>query len=75
MKARTSQFVICVKNTRYTASLNLRKIYQALPDPVAAKHGHMRIVDESGDDYLYPADYFVKIQLPQTVERAVRMAS
>jgi hypothetical protein len=52
------QFVICIKNDNYPASLQVRKIYQALPDAQAAKHQLVRVVDESGEDYLYPADYF-----------------
>jgi hypothetical protein len=63
------QFVVCVKNEGYQASLELRKIYQAIPDASAAEHQHIRVVDESGEDYLYPMDFFVPIKLPQAVER------
>jgi hypothetical protein len=69
------QFAICIKNQGYLASLELRKIYQVLPDDKAAKHGLLRIIDESGEDYLYPADFFVAIDLPTAVERAVSAAA
>jgi hypothetical protein len=64
-----------VKNEDYPASLELRKIYTAMPDRTAGKHGMMRIIDESGEDYLFPADCFVAISLSRAVQRAVRMAS
>lgn len=70
-----SQYVICVKNQDYPASLELRKIYPLIPDKSASKSGLLRVVDESGEDYLYPADYFVAIKLPRTVQRAVTLAS
>jgi hypothetical protein len=72
---REAQFVICVGNKGYPASLELRKIYQVIPDKVAAKLHQIRVIDESGEDYLYPADYFVPVRLPQSVERAVRRAT
>lgn len=65
----TSKFVVCVKNEDYPASLELRKIYRALPDVRAAKHGLMRVIDESGEDYLYPIDYFTPIKLPIATAR------
>ena len=64
------RFVVCVSNEGYAASLELRKIYRALPDPQAAAHDLIRVVDESGEDYLYPSDYFIPIALPQTVSKA-----
>jgi hypothetical protein len=72
---REAQFVICVGNRGYAASLELRKIYQAIRDKVALKHNQIRIIDESGEDYLYPEEYFVLVKLPQAVERAVRQAT
>jgi hypothetical protein len=74
-KESAAQYAICVKNQDYPASLELRKIYKLVPDKGATGHGLIRIVDESGEDYLYPADYFVAIKLSRTVEKAVRMAS
>ena len=63
----SSHFVICVDNGEYPASLELRKIYRVLPDKDAQADGDMRIIDESGEDYLFPADYFIPIELPQTI--------
>ena len=72
---REVQYVICVVNKGYPASLELRKIYQLVPDKVAARLHQIRVIDESGEDYLYPENYFVPVQLPQAVERAVRRAT
>lgn len=72
---REAQFVICVANKGYAASLEPRKIYQAIPDKAASSLHQIRVIDESGEDYLYPEDYFVPVQLPQAVERAVRKAT
>ncbi|MBM3187121.1 MAG: hypothetical protein FJZ90_00175 [Chloroflexi bacterium] len=69
------RFVVCVRNKGYAASLELRKIYQAVEDPRAGEHRLIRVIDESGEDYLYPADYFVAIELPQAVEEAFVLAS
>jgi hypothetical protein len=74
MKRVEPQFVVCVKKKNYAASLELRKLYRVLPDPAATKLGQLRVIDESGEDYLYPQGYFVPIQLPQATERAVRRA-
>jgi hypothetical protein len=74
MTRTKTKLVACVKNRGYAASLELRKIYQAVPDQAAAKLHHIRVIDESGEDYLYPESYFVAVQLPQSAERAVRRA-
>ena len=66
-----SKFVVCVRNDGYPASLETRKIYQVVPDAKAAEHELVRMIDESGEDYLYPASYFVPIELPQAVEQAI----
>jgi hypothetical protein len=71
MKTSAKKFVVCVKNKGYEVSLELRKIYQVLPDAGAAKHRQLRVIDESGDDYLYPANYFAPIELPDLVRKAV----
>jgi hypothetical protein len=60
-------FAVCVDNSGYPASLELYKIYRVLPDDDAAADGDLRIIDESGEDYLYSADRFVLIDLPQEV--------
>jgi hypothetical protein len=65
------RFVLCVRNSDYPASLELRKVYRLLKDEQASKHHHVRVIDESGEDYLYPEEYFVPIKLPQAAERAV----
>ncbi len=70
-----THYVVCIKNDDYPASLELRKIYKHIPDRAATRLKMLRIVDESGEDYLYPANYFVAIKLPRAVERAVSLAS
>ncbi|MFN7945190.1 MAG: hypothetical protein U0Z53_07550 [Blastocatellia bacterium] len=69
------QFAVCINNADYPASLELHKIYRVLPDEEAAEDGDLRIIDESGEDYLYPADWFVFIRLPQAVEASLRRAA
>ena len=64
------RFVVCVRNTGYPASLELRKIYQALADPEAETHGLLRVID-----YLYPQRFFMSLDLPQPVEMALRRAA
>ncbi len=75
MKRAEPQFVVCVKNKQYSASLELRKLYQVLPDEGAAKHRQLRVIDESGEDYLYPEDYFVPVALPHAAEKAILRAT
>ena len=69
------QFAICINNEDYPASLELRKIYQVLSDPRAAAYQQIRAIDESGEDYLYPAKYFVLIELPEAAERALSLVA
>jgi hypothetical protein len=69
MKAK--HFVVCVKNEEYEASLELRKIYEVIDDPSATKHQMLRVVDEEGEDYLYPASWFLSIELPRNLEQAI----
>jgi len=69
------EFVVCINNVDYPTSLELHKIYRVLVDKDAAREGDIRIIDESGDDYLYPSSYFVPIQVPQTVEESLRRTS
>lgn len=73
--ATKKRFVVCVRNTGYPAALELRKIYQALPDAGAEAHSLVRIIDESGEDYLYAAKFFRALDLPQDVETALRPAT
>ena len=74
-KPPSKQLVVCIKNEGYAASLEKRKLYLSLRDPAAEKHGLIRIVDESGDDYLYPKLFFRPIALPLAVKRAVLAAA
>ncbi|HXO19258.1 MAG TPA: hypothetical protein VOA87_04950 [Thermoanaerobaculia bacterium] len=64
-------FVVCVRNEGFAASLEIRKIYQVLPDPAVSASHLLRIVDESGEDYLYPEDFFLPIELPESVKDAL----
>jgi hypothetical protein len=62
------RFVVCIENAGYPASLELHKIYRIKADADAARDGDVRIVDESGEDYLYPAEWFVAVELPRRVK-------
>jgi len=74
--AKTSKrFVICLNNTGYEVSLERRKIYVAIPDARAEKLDQLRVIDESGEDYLYPVDSFVFLTLPQPIRKAVLRAA
>lgn len=69
------KFVICVENDGYAASLEQRKLYEVLPDLEAAKHGQLRIIDESGEDYLFPKHMFIEVALSDEVaERVAKIA-
>ncbi|OYD90540.1 hypothetical protein CDG76_30400 [Nostoc sp. 'Peltigera membranacea cyanobiont' 210A] len=70
-----TQYVVCINNKGYPASLEIRKIYQTVPDSDAVKHQMIRVIDESGEDYLYPSNYFVLIELPKAVTEAFSLAS
>ena len=61
------RFAICIDNSEYPASLELHKIYRVLPDEEADLDGGLRIIDESGEDYLYPADYFILLDVPKEI--------
>ena len=71
MGTKRREFVVCLRNEGYEVSLERHKIYQALSDPEAARHRQVRVVGESGEDYLYPAAYFDRIDLPRAVRKAV----
>lgn len=62
------RFAICINNSEYPASLEPHKLYRVLPDEDAARDGDLRVIDESGEDYLFPAEYFVRVSLPQTTK-------
>ncbi len=63
-------YALCIENRGYRAALEPRKVYACLPDHAAKKLGLLRIVDESGEDYLYPAALFVPIEVPRAAVRA-----
>ena len=69
MTTTTSRFVVCLVNRGYAASLLVRRLYPTLPDPAAEKHDMIRVVDESGEDYLYPKKMFAAVALARTVEK------
>ncbi len=69
------KFVICINNENYSASLELRKIYQVVDDEQAVEHHYLRVIDESGEDYLYPADYFVPIEVPKAAEKVFSLTT
>ena len=64
-----SHFAICIHNGEYAGTLELRKVYEVLEDPVAAKRNFIRIIDESGEDYLYPQSWFFPVAVPESVEQ------
>ena len=68
---RRRAFVVCLSNRGFAASLDERKIYRTLPDVRAHKLGMLRIVDESGEDYLYPAGHFGALKLSPRIARAL----
>ena len=64
-------FAVCVRNDDYEGTLELRKIYEVLDDPDAEPHDLVRVIDESGEDYLYPREWFLSIELSERVEEAI----
>jgi len=75
ISSNISRFVVCINNAEYPASLELHKIYRVVPDDQAEANGDLRVVDESGEDYLYPASWFIAIELPHAVEESLLRAS
>jgi hypothetical protein len=71
MKAQTKPFALCIDNVDYQASLIPGKVYRILPDPRAAKDDLVRIIDESGEDYLYHKDHFVFVDFPPAVKKRI----
>ena len=74
-KTSGEAFLLCLRNEGYQASLEPRKLYSVLQDAAATKHKLVRVVDESGESYLYPANYFVALRLPTSVKAALSKAS
>lgn len=75
MPAKEKGFAVCLRNRGFVASLEVRKLYPFIDDPDAEANHLIRVVDESGEDYLYPARLFRKLALPGDIQRALRMAS
>ena len=73
--AKRKQYVVCLSNKGYKASLVVRRIYQAMPDPDATRRGLLRVIDESGEDYLFPDDLFEAIELPTGLKRKLALAT
>ena len=71
MAASHREFAVCVCNDDYPASLELRKLYRVIDDEFARQHQLIRVIDESGEDYLYPTAYFVSVDLPKAVEHTL----
>ena len=69
------KLAVCIRNTGYEVSLERRKIYNVLADPEAKKHKMLRVVDESGEDYLYPEGFFLSVALPPAVRQALLAAA
>lgn len=74
-KTTHASYLFCLSNADYPTSLEPRKVYRSLPDPAAEAKGFVRIIDESGEDYLYPASRFVAVQLPLAAKRTLAHAS
>jgi hypothetical protein len=68
-------FAVCVRNDGYEASLERHKVYVVRPDAGALRDGDLRVVDESGEDYLYPADWFVLVKVPRRVQTSILKSS
>ena len=75
MTRATKRLLVCLDNSGHEVSLERRKIYVSLPDVRAEKAGQVRVIDESGEDYLYPQQLFVEISLPQPIRKAVLEAA
>ena len=74
MKDKPRRFAVCVRNEEHEESLDLRKIYEVLDDSPAAEHNMIRVIDEEGEDYLYPADWFAEVQMSPKAKRRVAAA-
>ena len=74
-RTKTQGFAVCLRNAGFEASLEIRKLYPVVNDPDAERNALIRVVDESGEDYVYPADLFQKLTLPAEIQRALRLAS
>ena len=74
-RPKTEGFAVCLQNRGFAASLDVRKLYPVLKDPDAEANDLIRVIDESGEDYLYPSRLFQRVNLPAELQRALRLAS
>ena len=74
-RIKTKGFAVCLRNSGFDASLEVRKLYPVVDDADAEANDLIRVIDESGEDYLYPASLFQKLELPAEVQRVLRLAS
>jgi len=74
-RMKTQGFAVCLKNAGFKASLEVRKLYPVLDDSDAEANHLIRVIDESGEDYIYPAELFQKLKLPAEIQRVLRIAS
>lgn len=72
---KTQGYAVCIRDVGFGASLEVRKLYPVLDDPDAEANDHIRVIDESGEDYVYPARVFQRLTLPSEIQRALRLAS
>jgi hypothetical protein len=70
-----TEYVVCLSDAGYRASLVVRRIYRTLPDPVAARRGLLRVIDESGEDYLFPSELFAPIEVTKALGRKLALAT
>jgi hypothetical protein len=71
MNEKHRHFAVCIRNEEHEESLELKKIYEILEDPRAEEHNMVRVIDEEGEDYLYPREWFLPIELPLRIEQAI----
>jgi len=74
-RTKTEGFAVCLRNGGFAASLEVRKLYPVVDDPDAESNELIRVIDESGEDYVYPARLFQKLTLPRGIQRALRLVS
>jgi hypothetical protein len=74
-RVKTQGFAVCLRNAGFAASLEVRRLYAVVEDPDAEGNNLIRVIDESGEDYVYPARLFQRLSLPSEIQRALRLAS
>ena len=74
-RTKTQDFAVCLRNTGFAASLEVRKLYPVVEDPDAEANGLIRVIDESGEDYVYPTSLFQRLVLSNEIQRALSLAS